>query len=119
MRARLRARVYTIQMEERDLPAGLPLAQIEQFCRRWRITELSLFGSMLRGDARLDSDIDLLVRFSPEADWSLFDHARMELELEKLLGRRVDLVSRSAIEKSPNWIRRQEILGSARTLYAG
>ncbi len=91
---------------------------LEEFCHRWKIVELSLFGSALREDFRPDSDIDLLVRFAPDADWSLLDHARMERELSGLLGREVDLVSRAAIESSPNWIRRREILSTARALYA-
>ncbi|HEV2851561.1 MAG TPA: nucleotidyltransferase family protein [Thermoanaerobaculia bacterium] len=95
-----------------------PLEPIEDFCRRWKIVELAVFGSVLREDFRPDSDVDFLVRFAPDARWSLFDHARMERELEELLGREVDLVSRSAVERSPNWIRREEILGTARTLYA-
>ena len=84
-----------------------PLREIEEFCRRWKIVELSVFGSVLRDDFRPDSDVDLLARFAPEARWSLFDHARMERELEEILGREVDLVSRSTVERSPNWIRRQ------------
>jgi predicted nucleotidyltransferase len=95
-----------------------PLKEIEDFCRRWKIIELSVFGSILRQDFRPDSDVDLLVRFAPDAHWSLFDHSRMERELATLLGREVDLVSRSAVERSPNWIRREEILRTARTLYA-
>ncbi|HEX7183389.1 MAG TPA: nucleotidyltransferase domain-containing protein [Thermoanaerobaculia bacterium] len=90
---------------------------MEDFCRRWKILELSLFGSALREDFGPDSDVDLLVRFTPDADWSLFDHARMELELVEILGREVDLVTRSAVEQSPNWIRRQKILRTARPLY--
>jgi uncharacterized protein len=100
------------------LPISWPLAQIQEFCGRWKIVELSLFGSALRGDFRADSDIDLLARFAPDAEWSLLDHARMERELVELLGREVDLVSRAAVEASPNWIRRNEILGTAKTLYA-
>lgn len=92
--------------------------ELEEFCRRWKIRELCLFGSVLREDFRPDSDVDFLVRFAPDAEWSLFDHARMERELEELLGRKVDLVSREAIEQSPNWIRRREILQTARRLYA-
>ena len=95
-----------------------PQQEIEEFCRRWKIVELSVFGSVLREDFRPDSDIDLLVRFDSGACWSLFDHARMERELGEILGREVDLVSRSAVERSPNWIRREEILSTARTLYA-
>ena len=95
-----------------------PQQEVEELCRRWKIVELSIFGSALREDFRPDSDIDLLVRFDPSARWSLFDHARMERELGEVLGREVDLVSRSAVERSPNWIRREEILSTARTLYA-
>jgi predicted nucleotidyltransferase len=100
------------------LSLSWPADRIEEFCRRWKIVELSLFGSALRADFRPDSDVDLLVRFAPDADWSLLDHARMERELSEILGREVDLVSRTAVEASPNWIRRQEILKTARPLYA-
>ena len=95
-----------------------PLDRLEEFCRHWNIVELSLFGSALREDFGPDSDVDLLVSFGPNSDWSLLDHARMERELIELLGREVDLVSRTAVEASPNWIRRNEILDTARTLYS-
>jgi uncharacterized protein len=104
--------------EPRALPFFWPHARIEEFCHRWKIAELSLFGSALREDFRPESDIDLLVRFAPDADWSLLDRARMERELVELLGREVDLVSRTAIEASSNWIRRNTILGAAQTIYA-
>ncbi|HTG35473.1 MAG TPA: nucleotidyltransferase domain-containing protein [Thermoanaerobaculia bacterium] len=101
-----------------SLSLSWPTDRIEEFCHRWKIVELSLFGSALRADFRPYSDVDLLVRFAPDADWSLLDHARMERELSEVLGREVDLVSRTAVEASPNWIRRQEILSTARALYA-
>lgn len=69
-----------------------------------------MFGSALREDFRLDSDLDLPVRFAPEADWSLLDHVEMEEELAGVVGRRVDLVSQRAIERSSNWVRRKAIL---------
>jgi predicted nucleotidyltransferase len=94
-----------------------PTERVVELCRRWKVAELSLFGSALRDDFRPESDIDLLVRFSSDADWSLLDHAHMERELEQLLGRPVDLVSRAAIEKSPNWLRRREILETSRPIY--
>lgn len=90
---------------------------IAAFCRRWKITELSLFGSVLRADFRPDSDIDVLVSFAPDAEWSLLDHAAMQDELTALLGRKVDLVSRRAIEHSGNWIRRLHILSTAEPVY--
>ncbi len=92
--------------------------KIAEFCRRWKITELALFGSALRDDFRPGSDIDLLVTFAPGAEWSLFDHVAMEEELSVILGRKVDLVSRPTIERSSNWIRRKAILESAKRFYA-
>lgn len=94
-----------------------PEDRIEQFCHRWKVAELALFGSAARGELRPDSDVDLLVTFAPEAGWSLLDHARMERELAEILGREVDLVTRPAIERSANWIRRKDILGTARTVF--
>lgn len=92
--------------------------QLADFCRRWQITELALFGSVLRDDFGPDSDVDMLVTFAPSADWSLLDHIRMEEELASLLGRKVDLVSRRAIDRSENWIRRKEIQRTAQVVYA-
>ena len=91
--------------------------KVAAFCQRWKIVELSLFGSVLRDDFRPDSDVDVLVTFAPEADWSLFDHMAMEEELSAAVGRKVDLLSRRAIERSANWIRRQAILESAEPFY--
>jgi predicted nucleotidyltransferase len=76
-----------------------------------------LFGSVLRDDFRPDSDVDVLVTFAPEAEWSLFDHVTMEEELSSILGHKVDLVSRRAIERSRNWIRRKAILEAAEPFY--
>jgi len=91
---------------------------IAAFCQRWQITELAFFGSVLRDDFRPDSDVDVLVTFALGVEWSLFDHMAMEEELSALLGRKVDLVSRRAIERSSNWIRRQTILDTAEPFYA-
>jgi predicted nucleotidyltransferase len=91
----------------------IPTERVAEFCRRWKIAELRAFGSVLREDFRPDSDLDLLVRFGPDADWSLMDHVAMEEELACIVGRKVDLVSQRAIERSSNWIRRNAILESA------
>lgn len=96
----------------------LPKAKLADFCRRWKIVEFSLFGSVLRDDFRPDSDIDVLVTFSPDATWSLFDHVEMRDELVAMLGRNVDLLSRNAVEKSHNKIRRRAILESAEVIHA-
>jgi predicted nucleotidyltransferase len=97
---------------------SLDQEKIESFCRKWKVRELALFGSALRDDFKPESDVDLLVTFEPDADWSLLDHIRMEEELSEIIGRKVDLVSRRAIERSANRIRRQSILSSARVVYA-
>jgi predicted nucleotidyltransferase len=91
--------------------------RLAEFCRRWKIVELSLFGSVLRDDFRLDSDVDVLATFAPDEHWSLLDHAAMEEELSDILGRKADLVSRRAIERSENYIRRKHILESAEPVY--
>jgi uncharacterized protein len=91
--------------------------KIIEFCRRWKITEFALFGSVLREDFRPDSDVDVLATFASDADWSLFDHVDMEEELSALLDRKVDVVSRRVIERSDNWIRREAILSTAEPIY--
>jgi hypothetical protein len=91
--------------------------KVASFCRRWKVRELAAFGSVLREDFRPESDVDLLVTFEPDADWGLLDQATMENELAELLGRKVDLVSRRAVEQSTNWIRRKAILESAEIVH--
>ena len=100
------------------LPIQLDADKIAEFCKRWKITEFALFGSILREDFRPDSDIDVLVRFAPGAGWSLFDHVSMQDELAEHFGRPVDLVSKKGVEQSLNYIRRKAILESAVVVYA-
>jgi uncharacterized protein len=95
----------------------LPQEALTEFCRRWHIRELALFGSILRDDFSVHSDVDVLVSFSPHASWGLLDHVQMEEELSALLGRPVDLLSRKAVEHSHNWLRRREILRTAEVVY--
>ncbi|MFA5292565.1 MAG: nucleotidyltransferase family protein [Phycisphaerae bacterium] len=97
---------------------GVSQEKIADFCRKWKIMQLSVFGSAARGQLRPDSDLDLLVVFEPDANWSMFDHYRMENELVILFAREVDLVNRQAVEENPNWICRKEILNSAKVIYA-
>ncbi|HEY9648109.1 MAG TPA: nucleotidyltransferase family protein [Chroococcidiopsis sp.] len=95
----------------------LPDDKLVEFCQRWKVRELALFGSVLRDDFRPDSDVDVLISFAPDAKRGLMTLAKMKYELEDLVGREVDLVSKYAIETSPNWIRRNEILGTAQVIY--
>jgi predicted nucleotidyltransferase len=91
--------------------------KLEAFCRKWKISELAVFGSVLREDFRSDSDVDFLATFSQDASWSLFDHVDMREELAVLLGRKVDLANRKGLEQSRNYIRRKAILESVEVIY--
>ena len=97
---------------------GISQEQLEQFCWRWKIGRLAVFGSAAEGTLRPDSDIDLLVTFVPDADWTMFDHYAMEDELTRMFGRDVDLVSIRALEENPNPAYRREIEATARQIYA-
>jgi hypothetical protein len=90
--------------------------RIAEFCRRWRVKELSIFGSALREDFRPDSDVDVLVVFADDAEWDLWDHLHAEEELRQLFGRGVDLVEKSALR---NPFRRHHILSNREVIYAG
>ncbi len=90
--------------------------QLSDFCRRWQITELALFGSVLRDDFGPESDVDVLVSYAPEARWTLLDLARMQDELSEMWGRQVDILTRPGVEHSTNPIRRQEILSTAEVI---
>jgi predicted nucleotidyltransferase len=102
------------------LPANieLPVDAIADFCQRWQVVELSLFGSALRDDFRPDSDIDVMVQFHADVRIWFSQLDAMELELQKILHRDVDLVTRQGIESSRNYLRRHEILSSAQVIYA-
>jgi predicted nucleotidyltransferase len=103
-----------IQPEE--VRVALPLDAIAEFCRRWKIAKLELFGSALRDEFRPESDLDFLYTFARTARWG-WEFERAYDELERLVGRRVDLVSRSAVEKSRNPFRKRAILNTARVIY--
>ncbi len=90
--------------------------KLRDFCRKWKITEFSFFGSVVRDDFRPESDVDVLVTFEEGAPWSLFSMVHMEDELVEIFGRPVDLLTRRSIERSLNHIRRDSILGNAVSL---
>ena len=96
---------------------AIPSKQIAEFCHRWGIHQLAVFGSALRDDFYPESDLDIMVAFAPDADPSLFDHVEMQLELERLFNRKVDLISRRALEQSTNQLLKDEILKTAQVLY--
>ena len=96
----------------------IPREGLDAVCRKWQIAELALFGSTADDTFTDESDVDLLVTFKPEARIGLFEHMKIQEELEAVFGRKVDLVVRRAVEQSRNWIRRKAILESARMIYA-
>ena len=89
--------------------------ELASFCRKWRITELALFGSVLREDFRPDSDVDVLLTFAPDARWSLWDIVTLQSELSQLLGRPVDLLDKKAMR---NPFIRREVLTTQVVIYA-
>ena len=96
----------------------IPMNEIESFCEKWKVKTLELFGSVLRADFSKASDIDVMVSFEDGATRSLFDIVDMKEELKTLFGRPVDILSRRAVEKSTNPYRKEEILNSAKVIYA-
>ena len=97
---------------------SVPKKILAEFCEEHGIERLAVFGSVLREDFGPASDIDLLVEFEPDRVPGLLGLAGLELQLSGLFGREVDLVTRSAVEQSRNYIRRRAILDSAEEVYA-
>ena len=98
-------------------PMAIRPETLHEFCQRWQIVELALFGSALRDDFGPDSDVDVLVKFADGSRHSLFELDDMESELQAIFGREVDLVTRRGLERSPNYLRRNAILESAEIIY--
>jgi hypothetical protein len=97
------------------LSIDVPKEAIAEFCRRWKVAELALFGSVLRDDFRADSDVDVLISFGPEAHPSLLELVELREDLKDLFGRKVDLVERAGLR---NPFRRRAILSTAEVVYA-
>jgi uncharacterized protein len=91
--------------------------KIAAFCQKWQITELALFGSVLREDFRPESDVDVLVTFEDPKNLRLRDLLAMEDELGLILGHEIDLIEKDCIVRSENYIRRRHILNSAQSVY--
>jgi uncharacterized protein len=89
-------------------------AKLADLCRRYQVSELSLFGSAARGEMRPESDIDMLVEFLPDSSVDLVDFAGLMIDLSDLLGRKVDLVSKRGLKP----LIRSSVLQEARLLYA-
>jgi hypothetical protein len=88
---------------------------LAEFCRKWRVRELSIFGSALRDDFGPESDLDFLVSFQPGTPLNIDGLLDMKEELETLFGRPVDLIEKEAL-RNP-W-RKYEILRTREVIYA-
>lgn len=96
---------------------------IEKFCRKWRISEMCLFGSVLRDDFNEDSDVDVLISYEGDHYLDRADRLRAQEELSTILGRKVDWVNKLALsdEWAPSWSPKQirdEIQKTAQVVYA-
>jgi len=100
------------------MPAQIKIdeALIADFCRKWKITEVALFGSVLTKRFRPKSDV--MVTFAEDADWDFFDLCRMQDELRDIFGRRVELVTRKCVEENRNYIVRNDILSHREVIHA-
>lgn len=96
----------------------LDSAAIREFCRRWRIKELAVFGSVLRDDFRPGSDVDFLADFQEDSAWDLSELGEMRDELSAIVGHPVDLLTRLALDSSRNWLFRKIVRSSVETVYA-
>jgi len=101
-------------MQAHHAKIDVPEDAIRRFCQRWRIRELSLFGSILRDDFHAASDVDVLVRFADDEQWSLLDLATMREQLQSVFGRPVDLVEERCLR---NPFRRRQILRTKEPIY--
>lgn len=88
--------------------------RLVDFCRKWKITRMAFFGSVLRDDFRPDSDVDVMVTFDPASRWSLFDIVDMKEELEAIFKRDVDIVEDGTIR---NPIKRRCIYENLEVVY--
>lgn len=95
----------------------LPMDALQAFCQRWRITELAVFGSVLRDDFGPNSDLDVLISFEPDRAYRP-DREAIRRDLEALVGRSVDVVYRRTLDTDRNYLRRRAILDSAQTIHA-
>jgi predicted nucleotidyltransferase len=96
----------------------IPIEKIGDFCQRWGIIELSLFGSVLRDDFHDESDVDVLIQFDHDHHYKLSDWLTMGDELETLFERDVDMIDKEALLQSRNYLRRNAILNTAQVIYA-
>ena len=103
----------------KTLPFELDTLAVAEFCHKWHIAELSLFGSVLRDDFKTDSDVDVLISYTDGHGLTRFEKLKAIDELSEIFGRKVDMVLRSALE---HWSVlpkiRSSIFNSSEVVYA-
>ncbi len=90
--------------------------RLNDLCKRYGVARLEVFGSFVRGDAEVDSDLDIMVTFNPDAKTGL-EFVALQQEMEDLFSRSVDLLTRSSVERSPNKYFRRLVLRSTEPIY--
>ena len=88
--------------------------EIARLCQKYRVKELSVFGSSIRDDFKEESDVDFLISYLEEMDNTLIDMVRLNNELSELVNRKTDLVEKEALQ---NPIRKKIILSTAEVIY--
>ena len=94
----------------------IPKEQLRDFCRRWKVTEFALFGSVTREGFGPNSDVDVIIALPPDAPRSLDAWMQMHDELQDIFGREIDLIERHGLDRMRNYLRRDAILDSAVSL---
>ena len=93
-------------------------ADLKNLCLKWKISTLAIFGSFSKDLHTINSDVDLLVTFSSEAQISLLDHVRMKRDFEAYFDRKVDIISQSALVRMKNDARKKDITDHLKVIYA-
>ena len=88
---------------------------IVQLCKKYFIKELSIFGSSIRDDFTLNSDVDILISFDKNSEITLFDIMDLEKDFSKLINKEVDIVEKEALK---NPIRKSQIMSTREVIYA-
>ncbi|MBN8546624.1 MAG: nucleotidyltransferase domain-containing protein [Ignavibacteria bacterium] len=91
--------------------------ELDLMCQKWKVKQLSFFGSVIREDFNSKSDIDILIEFQPDAIITLSKFERIRMDFERFFNRKVDLVSKRAVINSRNVVRKNAVLSNFRVVY--
>ncbi len=101
----------------RSVQINISEQAISDFCKRWHIEDLALFGSVVREDFNSDSDVDVLISLPPDVFPSVTEWLAMIRELSSIFGRPVDLLTRATVERDHNSLFKASVLNSTQTMY--